>query len=63
MVKILLGRDDIKTVKPGRTPLYWPAWYGDKAAIKILLGQDDVNPAKPNKYGQTQLRHAGLNGN
>ena len=64
MVKILLGRDDIKPAKPdkdGRKQLYsyWAAWYGDKAVIKILLGQDDINLAKPS---QTQLRDASLNG-
>ena len=65
VVKILLGRGDVKPDKPDesyRTPLLWAAENGHEGVVKMLLGRDGVNPNGPNRNGYTPLLRAAWNG-
>ena len=58
VVKILLGRDDVKPDNPdigGQTPLWWATKNGYKGVVKLLLGFGDVNSNNPDEYGRTPL--------
>jgi ankyrin repeat protein len=65
VVKLLLGRNDVKkdpTDGHGRTPLSWAAAKGQEMVIKLLLDQDEVKPDCKDINGQTPLLKAALNG-
>ena len=65
VVKILLGRDDIKPNKSnneGTTPISWAAIEGREGVVKILLGRNDVDPDKRDCVGETPLGWAAVFG-
>ena len=65
VVKLLLGRKDVKSETPdngGRTPLCWAARNGREGVVRILLEQEDVSPDNSDNNGPTPLCWAAQNG-
>ena len=65
VVKLLLGRKDVKYDKPdsnGQTLLCCAARNGHVGVVKILLNRDDIDPNRLGEYGKTPLHCAIENG-
>jgi len=65
VVKVLLGREEVKPDKAdrvGQTPLWEAAAKGHEGVVKILLAREEVNPDRADKWGRTPLWYPARNG-